>query len=217
MAVERVVVDRRLRVEGDDFARGVDDQRVDLDQRRVFLLGDLGHLHEDRCDLVGHFGRDFGLGDDCEGRFLGETVERVDVLLDQGAGVDFGDGFDVHAAHVGEHDQQLLGRAVEDDRGVVLGFDLGADLDPEFVDLERAFAVRADDVHADDVAGVLVGLGDLDAAGLAATSDQNLGFDCNRVTERIRGCDSVFYGCGVAAFRNRKTVSGEEFFTLIFE
>ena len=150
-----------------------------------------------------------------------EALDRVDVLLDQCVGVGFGDRLDVHPAHAREHHQQLLLGAVEDDRGVVLGLDFGADLDPEFVDLERPFAVWADDVHADDVAGVLVGLGavlgDLDAAGLAAASDQNLRLDGHRVAELFGGGVGLISGCRVASFGNGKAMTREQFFSLIFE
>src|ERR1035437_7060046 len=87
-------------------------------------------------------------------------------MADELLGRLLGDLFDVHAALHAEHHQRLLGRAVEQHRGVVLRGDVRGVLDPE-----RADDVPAD-VHPEDVRGVLAGLAlvgcELDPAGLAA-------------------------------------------------
>ena len=155
VAEERVAVDRHLGVEGDDLAVGGDDQRVDLDQRRVLLARHLGQLRQHLGGLVERVLGEPGGVDDRPRRGGVELAGRVDVDFDQGVGVLGGDRLDVHAALGGDHRQQLLLAAVEDDRGVVLVGDVGAALDPDLVDAEGTLAVRADDVHADDVVGVL--------------------------------------------------------------
>ena len=62
------------------------------------------------------------------------------------------------------------------------------------LDPERADDVAAD-VHAEDVPGVLAHLGlvvgELDAAGLAAPADQDLGLDHDRVADLVGGGDGV--------------------------
>ena len=81
--------------------------------------------------------------------------------------------------------------------------------------------MRADDVHADDLARVLVSLsavsGDFDAASLATSADQDLSLDRNRIAERLRGRGGFFNSGRVAAFGNRQAVTREQFFSLIFE
>ena len=109
--------------------------------------------------------------------------QRVDVMADQLLGRLLGDLFDVHAALDAEHHQRLLGRAVEQHRGVVLGGDVRGVLDPQ-----RAHACALD-VHPEDVAGVLARLGlvggELHAAGLAAPADQHLRLDDDRVADLV--------------------------------
>ena len=79
----------------------------------------------------------------------------------------------------GQHQQVLLGGAVEREAGVVLLVDVGGVLDPHPLD------DVALDVHAEDVPGVradLVGVvGELDAARLAAAADLHLGLDHDRI------------------------------------
>jgi hypothetical protein len=95
---------------------------------------------------------------------LGQRVRALD-----------GELLDVHAALLGAHGQVGAVRAVEQDREVVLLGDAGALGDHHLV---HGVAL---DVHAEDRTGVLLrlvgGLGDLDAAGLAAAPDLDLGLD----------------------------------------
>jgi hypothetical protein len=97
----------------------------------------------------------------------------------------------------------------------VLGGDLRSALDPEVVHGEAA------DVHAQDRVGVLAGLllvlGDLDPARLAALADCHLGLDHARITDLIRGGDGVLDGRRMAAAGHRDTVLGEDLLSLIFE
>ena len=77
MAKERVVVDRRLRVERDHPAIAGHDQRVDLDQRRVLGERHLGELGEHLGDLVGDVLVDPGVDRDLA-RLLGaELLDRA--------------------------------------------------------------------------------------------------------------------------------------------
>ena len=106
------------------LAVGGDDQRVDLDEHR--LLGDerVVELGQQRADRAHDVGVDAGLEGQPAAVEVLEAEQRVDVQAGDRVGVLVGDLLDVHAALGGEHDQRGLGRAVEDDRGVVLGGDV---------------------------------------------------------------------------------------------
>ena len=167
VAVEGRAVDRDLGVERDDLARRGDDQRVDLDQGRVEFVEGAVELHEVRGDALDDVLVDGGVDGERGGVVVGEPDQRVDVEADERVGIVLGDLLDVHPAHPREDHERHLRRAVEDDRGVVLGVDLRGLLDPDLMDREGALAVGADDVHAEDRAGMGAGLGrvlgDLDA------------------------------------------------------
>ena len=109
-------------------------------------------MAEQRADRAHDVGVDAGLEREPAGVEVLEAEQRVDVQAGDRVGVVVGDLLDVHPALGREHHERLLGRAVEDDRGVVLGGDVGGRLDPHLVDGEAA------DVHAEDRAGVLLGL-----------------------------------------------------------
>ncbi len=189
VAVERVAVERDLRVKRLDFTLRRDDQRVDLGQRGVLLQPDLVQRDERVGDTVDHVRVGAAVAGDLRGLLVGEPLQRVDVMADQLLGRLLGDLFDVDAALGAEHHERLLGRAVEQHRGVVLGGDVRGVLDPQ-----RADDVSLD-VHAEDVAGVLARLGfvgcELHAAGLAAAADQHLRLDDDRVADLVGSHDSV--------------------------
>ncbi len=221
VAVEGGAVDRDLGVEGDDPACGGDDQRVDLDQRRVEVVEGSVELDQVLGDSVDDVLVDSGV-DGQRGRVVvGQADQRVDVEADEGVGIALGDRLDVHPAHPGEDHQRHLGRAVEDYRGVVLGVDLRCLLDPDLMNREGSLAVRADDVHPEDGIGMCPGfvliLGDLDPAGLATTADQDLGLDhagiadaVGRGHRRVDVCSGFALGDGDARL-------GEELLALKFE
>ena len=145
----------------------------------------------------------------------------LDVAPDERVRVLLGDLLDVHPAHRREHRQQLLGRAVEDDRRVVLGLDLGGALDPDLVDGEGPLAARSADVHAEDRIGVLLGLlavlRDLDPARLAAAADLDLRLDHARVADLLRRLDRGLDGVGDPSIGYGDPVAGEELLSLILE
>ena len=155
VAEEGVAVDRHLGVERDDLAVGGDDQRVDLDQasrpRSLATSASFASTSAAWSRTSSSSPAASTIGARRRGV---EGPSRVDVALDQRVGVLRGDRLDVHPALGGDHRQQLLLAAVEDHRGVVLGGDVRAALDPDLVDPERALAVRPDDVHAEDRVGV---------------------------------------------------------------
>ena len=176
MPVERVVVDRELRVERLHLAVGRDDQRVDLAQHRVALDEGLVELLDDRGDLL-LLARilDAGAVDE-PARLPGlEALERVDVQAHERVGILLGDLLDLDAALRREHEERLLLAAVERDREVVLLRDVRGALDPELPTTWPA------DVEAEDVLRLLLGVGrivgELDAARLAAAAGEHLRLD----------------------------------------
>ena len=213
--VQGAVVDRHLRVERDHLAVGGDDQRVDLDQGRVLGERDLVQLLQQLRHLIGRVLVDPGVHGHLEPKLVGELLARLDVALDQGRRIRLRHLLHVHASHAREHREQLLLRAVEDDRGVVLGVDPRGPLDPDLVDGEAA------DVHADDRLRVLEHLvtivGDLDPAGLAALADPHLRLDHARVADLLRRLHRSGHVVGVATVGNRNAVLGEELLSLVLE
>ena len=154
MPEERVVVDGVLRVERAQRALGGDDQRVDLDEHRRRSRRTRWYApgHD-----VGRLPRSPSAGmpaakQSSRAWMRLEARQRVDVQAGELLGRFGGDLLDVDAALGGQHEQRLLGAAVERDREVVLARDVRRALDPQ-----PAHDVAAD-VHAEDVAGVLLGL-----------------------------------------------------------
>ena len=135
--------------------------------------------------------------------------------LDDGVRVSGGDLLDVDPAPCGQHQQVLLGGAVEGEAGVVLLGDVGGALDPQALD------DMALDVHAEDVPGMgahLVGVvGELDPAGLATSADLDLGLDDDRISGGFRLGDGLVDGQGDAAWAHRDAIAGEVLLALVFE
>ena len=126
-----------------------------------------------------------------------------------------GDLLDVDAAPGGQHQQVLLGRPVEREAGVVLLVDVGGVLDPQPLDDVPL------DVHPEDAPGmgahVLGGVGQLDAAGLAAPADLDLGLDHDGVSGGVGLGDGLVDGQGDPTGADRDSVSGEVLLALVFE
>ena len=141
-----------------------------------------------------------------------EAEQRVHVQHPHGLGIGV---LHVHAAHAREHHHRLLRRAVEDDRRVVLLVDLGGLLHVQLVDRVAA------DVHAEDRGGVLLGLvavvRQLDAAGLAAAADLDLGLDHHREAEILGRLHGLGHRRGRPAIRHGHAVLREELLALVFE
>src|SRR5918994_6658168 len=140
---------------------------------------------------------------------------------DEGVRVLVGDLLDVHPAHHREHRERFLLRAVEDDRGVVLGVDLGRLLNPELMDLEGPLAMRSSDLQPKDRAGVLFGLlpalGALDSARLAPSADLDLCLYDARIADLICGRDCLLDRLRVLSPWHRDPVPREQLLALILE
>jgi hypothetical protein len=199
-ALDLVVVDHHLRVDGDDLALRRDDERVDLgerapvlDERLVELLHDLARrarllrvLVQEEAELL---------------RLEGEkTVARVDAEVLDLLGRRRGDFLDVDAAGGADHEDGLLGRAVDDDPDVRLGADVGGLGDEHLLD------GQALDVHAEDRLRLLARrLGRravLHAAGLAAAADVDLRLHHDGLPDAA--------GDGLGLVRRRRHLAGRD-------
>ena len=187
MLVERVVVDRELRVERLDLALGRDDQRVDLAEHRVRADERVVELLDDGEDLLLLVRIVDPGGVDQSARLVGlEALERVDVQPRQRLGPLGRDLLDVDPALLREHEERLLLAAVERDREVVLALDVGRFLDPELAD-DVAVDVQPEDRLR--VLGGLVGrVCELDSAGLPAAAGQHLGLDDDLAADLLGRC-----------------------------
>ncbi len=109
VAVERVAVERHLRVERLDAAVGEDDERVDLDEHRLFgdeRVVEPGQERADRAhDVVGELGL-VGQAPAVEGL---EAEQRVDVQAGDGVGIALRHLLDLgRRPSRGEHQQRAL-------------------------------------------------------------------------------------------------------------
>ncbi len=211
--VERVVVDRHLRVERAQLSLRRDDQRVDLDEHRVLLAeAAVGGL-EDRGDLLVLGRRDRGGEGEAAGDPRVVPAERVEVQPREGLGALCRDLLDLDAALGRQHQQGALGTRSNVIERVVLACDVGRALDPQ-----APHDVPAD-VEAEDVAREalgLVGAGrELDAAGLAATAGEHLRLDDDRAAELL--CRGARLGrrVGDAALGDGDAVAGEQLLALV--
>ena len=140
MAEERVVVEVDLGVEGEELVVLGGDEGIDLEQRGVGFDEGLVEALEERDRLVDLR----GLEAEREGQLArlpcAEADGRVDGLLEDGLGSLGGDLFDLHAAGLRGHEDQLAGGAVEHDAEVELAVDGGGFFDEQPLDL---LALRA--------------------------------------------------------------------------
>ncbi len=215
VAERGVAVEGDLRVERVHLPGRLEDQRVDLGEVAVTLGEAAIELDQDVGRAVeGALGQ-LGVDARLPSGGLVESVDRVDVQLDDRVGVRLGDRLDLHAAFGRQHQQVLLGGAIEREAGVVLLVDVGRVLDPDALD-EVAL-----DVHAEDVPGVLAHLrlvvGELDAARLPTTTDLHLRLDDDGVAGLVRLAHGVIDGVGGATRTHRDVVAGEVLLALVLE
>ncbi len=202
-----VLVQRHLAVEGDDVAGAGRHQRVDLDEGGVLLDEDGPELLEHAGDLVGQLALEAGRRGDLGGLGRVDAGERVDGDAGQGLGPLDGQGLDLHTALLAGHGQPGAVGAVEQEGDVVLLRDVRALRDHH--PLDRV----ALDVHAQDVAGVALGLlggrRDLDPAGLAAAADLDLRLDDDDAADAL--------GRGPRLLRSRGHLAGEHGYAVLLE
>ena len=186
----RVLVERDLAVEGDDLAVLGEDERVDLDERRVLARVDGVELDEHVGDLGGQLVVEAaGLGD-LERLGLVDAGERVDLDARERLGLLDRELLDLHAALDRAEPQVGAVRAVEQHREVELLGDARAAGDHDALD-DVALDVEAED-GLRRLVGLIGGLGHLHAAGLAAASGLDLRLDDDDAAELLGGRPHLF-------------------------
>jgi hypothetical protein len=221
VAEQRVAVEVELGVQRHDVALAVAVERIDLDQRGIRLHVAGVELLQDVDRLRGGVGRHADAVGDLLGLRVGQAVLGVGVDGDDLLGRGVGHFLDVHAAFARRDERDLLRRAVGHGRNVVFLVDVGTVLDVEATDLLAfgAGLVRLE-LHAQDLAGdaldVLDGLGDLDAAALAAAARVDLGLDDpDRAAELLGGLDRLLDRVGRNAARHGHAELGKNFLALV--
>ena len=137
------------------------------------------------------------------------------------SGVRLGDFLDLHAAGGAGHEDDLAGRAINQDAEVEFAFDVDAFFDEQTLDDAAAGAgLDGDQVHAQhvagDVGGFVGGMRELDAAGLAAAAGMDLRlYDNDGRFQAMRAFAGLFLREGNFAARDSDAVAGENRFGLI--
>ena len=184
-----VLVQRHLGVERVHVVLRRQDQRVDLGEVAVALGVALVEVDE---QFGGLFARDlveFGVGDPTSRGLEVEPANRVDREEGDRVGVLLGDDLDLDAALGAQHAEVRLVLAVQRERGVVLLGDVARALDPESVH-DVTFYIQSEDVAGVQSQFVDV-VGQLHAAGLAATADLHLGLDDDGIADALGDLDGL--------------------------
>src|SRR5215213_7324521 len=194
MTEQRVVVDGHLGVECEPLAIPGQNQWVDLGKRGVFSQIGVVELSCDRCEpghpIGGQSEREADLS-----RLPGmETEKRVDQGPHNPLWSFASDFFDLDATLSARHDDVLTTRAIERDAEVDLLGDVDGGRDQHLAH-DVSANVQTEDRRG-GLAGLLSGAGKLDAAGLAATSGQHLGFDDDRTACGLGQRSCLIGGCG---------------------
>ena len=135
--------------------------------------------------------------------------------LHDGIGILRSDFLDVDTSLGRQHEEVLLGRTIECERGVVLLGDVAGMFHPQ------ALHHVTLDVHAENVVGMESGfLGvvcQLDAAGLATTTDLHLSLDHHGVAGLVGHLHGLVDGVGGSTGADRNVVTGEVLLALVLE
>src|SRR3989441_5737837 len=208
MTVLRVVVDDEFRVSCDHAPVFRDDERINLDEFRIFLAEEVIGVPDDGCELVTDFFGKRELFQKTPEDVRLDPDDRRDVLH-----VDLvpRDRFDVDPALRARHEERLSGRSIDGEAEVELPSDVEPFLEVHF------FHAIAVDVHAEnlpgDRAGFVERIRGLDSAGLSASSDEDLRLDHageGRIDDAVRSrCDGPS--------RNGDAIAGEDLLRLVFE
>jgi len=208
-----VLVQGDLAVERLELVAGQPRERVDLDEGGVLLDEDLVERLDHRHGLLEDGLGELRLGRDRARLRLVDAGAGVDGDLTDGLGVGLGHLLDLHATLDGRDAQVLPVRAVEQEGEVVLLLRRGRRGDQDAVDREPL------DLHAEDVRGVLVGLvsglGDLDAARLAAATGLDLRLDDGHAADLLGGGLRLVGGLDDDTESRRDAVLGEELLRLV--
>ena len=135
MPIERVVVEDDLRVERQQIAALGQDQRVDLDHRRVGLDERLVDRVEQLHQLVGRARAEAHAERQLARLKRDDARARIDLLAQDLLGFLRRDLLDVHAAGGAGDDDRARRRAIDDDAQIELALDLEPFFDQDATDL----------------------------------------------------------------------------------
>ena len=183
MAILSVGVEGHLGIESMHFACGLEDQRVDLSEVAVAFGETAIQLDQDVCGAIEGPRGDFGIDCSLASSRKVQAIYGVDVQFDDRIRISFGYGFNLHTALSGQHQEMLLGGTIQGEACVVLLIDVGGLFDPD------PLHEMTLNVHPQNVGGVGTSLidvvGELDAAGFAATAHLYLSFNHDRVSDAL--------------------------------
>ncbi len=222
VAIQRVVVEVHLRVEREQVAGLGDDERVDLENRRV---GRDEGVVERQHHLDALLER-IAAQAEREAELLRLERLQADAWIDEDLvdllGMLFGDLLDLDAALFADHEDDALRGAIEDEPEIQLAIDGETFFDEEPKDLLAAGAglirdERLAEQLARDRLGFGARLGKLDAAGLAAAAGVNLRLDDGNGAAEPLGDVVSFFGskCHFPA-GHRHAVFRKDSFSLVF-
>jgi hypothetical protein len=153
-----------------------------------------------------------------------QADRRIDVLLEDLVGRIVRDLFDIHAAMLRGHEHHLGRRTVQHQAEIEFAVDGRTGFNQQALHLLPGGAgLVRDELHTQNLLGILVGLfdglGQLDAAALAATAGVDLRFDDDdRVAsreQRLGGVVGLFDGGGHLAAGHGDAVFAEDFLGLV--
>ena len=192
MTERRVVVEADLRIECVHLTGRLQDQRVDLREVAVTLREAVIELDEDVCHSIECTIGDLRLDGGLARTRRAQPIDRIDVQLDDRGRILGRHFLDLDSTLCGQHEEVLLGGAIECEGRVVLLGNVGSVFDPHALDDVTL------DVHAEDVSCMQAHLvcirRELDATCLAATADLHLCLDDNRILRRLCFCDRLVDG-----------------------
>ena len=221
LAIQRVVVEAHLGVEREHVVIARDDERIDLEQRRIRRDERVVHGTHEACGL-GH-GAPGESETVCQAPCLvgSQPQSWMNRLLEDQFRRLSRNGFDLDAALPTGHHDRPTRRTVEHEAEIELVDDVEPLLDERARDAPPGRpGLMCDQLHADDLGGQplgFIGVGcQLDAAALASTARVNLRLDDDRATAQAsRGIASLFRGERHFAFRHWHSTVSENRFGLV--
>ena len=221
MSEEGVVVERHLRVEGEQVAFLGDDQRIDLDERGVGFDKGLPHRVHQLPRL-----RNLGPVETERERELArlepaQADAGIDELFEDAIRCFFGNLLDLHATVGARHHHRPFAGSVDDETEIQLPLDLEPLLDQHTAHLlTRRSGLMGHERHAQDLGGrlsrFLRALDDFDAATLAAAPRVDLRLDDgNAIAEPSGHGLRLLRRTDHLPLRHRHTVPGKNGLRLI--
>src|SRR5437867_2640017 len=210
VAKQRVVVEVQLGVQRENPAVLRHHEGVDLDERAVLREIERKEVADERQTLLERLAGQAEAEGQAARLKVRETERRMRPLAQDLVRRLARDLLDLHPAGLRGHHDIRGARAVERDRQIELTLDRGRLLDQHFADPDAlGRRLRRLEHHAEDLPGRLLGalgiIGDLDAAGLAATTRVHLRLDDDATAQPLGDRASLGRRVGDLALRHGHT------------